>query len=382
MLNHMNDNIYIDEITPQEIEIRKRMVGFTTEDAKLLVDLRDIFKQSADEVVNNFYGHITRFSELEKIIQKHSTVERLKKTQKEYFIELASGTYDIKYFRERYRIGKTHERIHLKPKHYIAAYQTYYNETLPLIKEKYKDDVDLMLKYMQAFFKIINLDMQIAIETYIASFMEIHHVIDTLQNTSNNVSSVSKELASSTSEISIASDDLAQKVVEISGESQSQADNAIEATEEIKHLTETSKDSMKKIQIAVDTIDKIADQTNLLALNATIEAARAGEHGRGFSVVAQEVKKLAVESSKAANEIGQMVKGIQKDTDLSTNKTVELIDKMSEALRHIAAATQEASAATEEQSATIHELANSAQILAEIVDDVEDLIHKFQEKIK
>ncbi len=379
-MSHQFQN-YEQALTTQEIEMRKRLVGFTDEDALLLTHLRDMFTSAADRVVDHFYAHITEFSELKNIINQHSTVEKLKKTQKKYFIELASGKYDLTYFQERYRIGKVHDRIKLKPKYYIAAYSIYYNEIIPMLEEKYGAKPELISKYIQAVLKIINIDMQLAIETYISSFMEINTVIDTLQSTSERVTSVAKDLATSTSEISIASDDLAQRVVEISGESQEQADTTNEATEEIKHMTETSQESVKKIQVAVDTINRISDQTNLLALNATIEAARAGDAGRGFSVVAQEVKKLAVESSKAAKEIGLMVRGIQNDTEKSTSKTVELIENISHALTVIASGTQEASASTEEQSATIHELANSAQILAEIVESLEELVDKFKNKL-
>jgi methyl-accepting chemotaxis protein len=92
-------------------------------------------------------------------------------------------------------------------------------------------------------------------------------------------------------------------------------------TQSIRDVVERSASSvqsldskMAQISNIIGLITNITNQTNLLALNAAIEAARAGEHGRGFAVVADEVRSLAVRTASAAEEIRQMVEGLQSET--------------------------------------------------------------------
>lgn len=86
---------------------------------------------------------------------------------------------------------------------------------------------------------------------------------------------------------------------------------AIQITEE--EMVALQKES-ESISTILETIVNIAEQTSLLALNASIEAARAGEHGKGFAVVAEEVRKLAEESHRSVDDIGEILNAISSNT--------------------------------------------------------------------
>ena len=95
------------------------------------------------------------------------------------------------------------------------------------------------------------------------------------------------------------------------------------------------KQNAEQMQTVLGLIRSVANQTGMLALNASIEAARAGEAGRGFAVVAEEIRKLADQSLKAANEIEDIVAQIQKQTGRTVNavnKAGEIVASQNESL--------------------------------------------------
>jgi Methyl-accepting chemotaxis protein (MCP) signalling domain len=102
---------------------------------------------------------------------------------------------------------------------------------------------------------------------------------------------------------------------------------AVQTNETIKSLS----DAAEKVGSVVGLISEIVAQTNLLALNVTIEAARAGEAGEGFAVVASEVKSLAMQTSKATQEISEHIGKIQEATRRSVEEiTGAAISKLAE----------------------------------------------------
>lgn len=235
-------------------------------------------------------------------------------------------------------------------------------------------------------------------------------VSDTVRLMESNSSSL-QESNAGTEEMSAASMTSAQAATDcaefISNVTQV-ANKATEAVQEaIANMTILSKkteESGEKLQGLVDSVDKItefigvitsiADQTNLLALNAAIEAARAGEAGRGFAVVAESVRKLAEESSRAAESVRGLMETLQsgaRDTKTSSDEvgnllvqTVEKangaqdslteamgqIDKANDRIQNIAAVAQEQAASSREIAAGID---NVTKATTEILQNLENI---------
>ncbi|MEY3428554.1 MAG: Methyl-accepting chemotaxis protein [Pseudomonadota bacterium] len=114
-----------------------------------------------------------------------------------------------------------------------------------------------------------------------------------------------------------------------------------------------------KINKITEVIEKIANKTNLLSLNAAIEAARAGEHGKGFSVVAEEVGKLAANSAESSQEIARLV----QEAVAETQRAVETVKHVNRGMHQIEQGSRETdtmlqriSSALEEQSAAVEQI--------------------------
>jgi methyl-accepting chemotaxis protein len=173
----------------------------------------------------------------------------------------------------------------------------------------------------------------------------------------------SNEASTNVTTAATATDELSNSIGEISRQLDQTTDvvrlAASEAEGTNSQITGLA-EAAQKIGDVVELIRNIAGQTNLLALNATIEAARAGEAGRGFSVVASEVKSLAVQTAKATEEISAQILSVQE----STSSAVAAIHRITERMREIDRSASAVSVSVDQQKAATAEIANSVSSAA------------------
>jgi methyl-accepting chemotaxis protein len=226
----------------------------------------------------------------------------------------------------------------------------------------------------------------------------------TIAESSEESSAQARTVAAASEEVSATVRSVAEGAEELSVSIRQIAKNATEAATVADQGVAFSKStgttvgelgrSSKQIADFVKVITSIAEQTNLLALNATIEAARAGEAGKGFAVVAAEVKELARESARTAEDIAGLIESNQTQTTSAVDAISEIsaiIATINEHQRTIASAMEEQSATTNEISRSVTQAASgsgeiasnmaavasvaadSSQVLGRMVVSVDDL---------
>src|SRR6056297_371304 len=405
-------------LTEDEIEWRKQYIDFTDDDIERLRRYEETFNLRGDDVAEMFYEKIEDNPQVREILDRSPrSVEQLKWSQKMYLVTLATGDYDQGYFENRARIGKLHDMLEMPMKHYIGQYGVYYNLLLPIISERIQSDIseairaaidrqaqrqddddestgrlssllgrggtdndddeafettieeledelseriDERIGELHSILKIINLDMQVAIDTYIDSYSSVEDLLEHQQNVTNKVSHSMQDISTAGEAIAQNIDDINRSVERQSEQTQLASEEMQELSVAIEQLATTTEsvvqddglmdrieagdahwtellESMSEIRDGEqraqeelegldetvddlddihDTISEAAEKTKTLAVNANVEASRSGSNSNeSFSVVADEFQELSETIQQQTNAADERVETLRERTD-------------------------------------------------------------------
>ncbi|XGI84440.1 protoglobin domain-containing protein [Halorutilales archaeon Cl-col2-1] len=179
-----------------EIHERKEYVGFDGDDIQTLEEMMSVFEDLEDEIAEDFYDHTMSFEGTREVIDRSDvTADYLKKVHGPYLTRMGMGDYGREYFEDRTRIGKLHEMVDMPVKYYVGTYMLYYDRVISEIfdglkSEKTDDaDIDEANDRVISFLRATNLDLQVAMDTYIDSYTkEVERKNDRLEEFAEVVS--------------------------------------------------------------------------------------------------------------------------------------------------------------------------------------------------
>ncbi|NLK62744.1 MAG: bacteriohemerythrin [Fusobacteria bacterium] len=274
--------------------------------------------------------------------------------------------------------------------------------------EKRKDEIGELSNELDNFFYKINTILN-NIESYSKALFngsnelkhgldEIRESIDFLKMSIGSAGSAIEEMSQtgqSISENAKYTEERFHAIINLTSQGETIVNNVIRSIGNIKNTVIIGKKSVSELADKTDMISEIlmvindiASQTNLLALNAAIEAARAGEFGKGFEVVAEEVRKLAVKTTESTKEIQDMIKNIQHDTknvinnmektDNEVEKGVKIVAETGTAFSNIVSNINDASNLV---SGVAHSATEQSYATDDISKETDSIVNSVEENV-
>lgn len=384
-------------------------------------EARDYIEPEIDKIVDYFYENILKYDHLRQLIDKYSTIERLKSTMRKYLQQFLHGKVDNDYLQSRVKIGEIHSKINLSANYFIIGHHLMLQYMTTILIEKLYKKPKKMIKLINAIQKLAAFDQQLIVDKYQENTFKVYlaqistminditnlditqeliYAMDNQIDQTHSVTAATQEMTASIQEVSnhaVKVSEGTEEAVQTAENSQKVINEALQnihhvgevydvVVNDVKHLEQELKNTYEVIHV----INEIADQTNLLALNASIEAARAGDAGKGFSVVATEVRNLSEHTKEQIELITANMKTLQRVASSLTKrikKTGETVDKsvkgseLAETELHriiktmltIHNETTQIAAMSEEQTSTVLDISERNEQMYTLSEEVQSL---------
>ena len=403
-----NGNRNLRSIDNLEVSIQEKMryIGLERLDPQLDFEFQQLLEEHQHLIVERLLekvGHIVG-----KDMNAQSWRQHINQ-----FLKFISLSIDQQFTKNQWQVVELLLQTRLQPDWLIGATETII-DTLQeeLLNQGDWKQVTPKIRY---FHKILMLNQMVWIELYTKNLVSsFSHGVSELVFYNAQIDQVKELLESLDQQVHFSSEiqhmiqDINATVEEVATTSNSAADFSHQSVSEAKKGQEMIKDALEEMAMLegqyqkvvsaindfsqkiaqmermIQLIRDIADQTNLLALNANIEAARAGEHGLGFSVVAQEVRKLSEHSKESVDLISQTIQELVSDAEsikswvLETGDTVshgvqestQAIGKLMQIIdtfNQISESVQGIAAANQEQAASISQVTEQNKKIDELI---------------
>lgn len=455
-----------------EIAWRKEFIGFDDEDERRLTELTGLFRENRQEIADRFYENLTPYERTMAVIRRSPKgVEQLKKTQQAYLVTLATGSYDREYFTNRARIGKLHHLLEMPLNYYIGQYGVYYGLLFEKLDDRIQrrvvsaieewadeqtddatgrggiagalgvlrsgdrdEDVSLTdslestvreeihrgLWDVLSVLRILNLDMQVAADTYNHAYNErlegeverrrrlateverdvrvpleeldevSTQVAHSAQGISDDAVTATDNLASVAEEVS----EVAASIEEIAATAQQVDDRSRDAERKARAGRQSNREALdavtgirdqaeavsedveglnrevEEIDAVLDDLDGLARRVDVVANDATTKAAQSDTDGI-VEALSEQVQSFAATTRDQITEIESRMNGLRTSIAVSTTRVETAFDRLDTGIERVEASMQdmdEIHAAVEETSHGMQEIATATDRTAESAD--------------
>lgn len=244
------------------------------------------------------------------------------------------------------------------------------------VSDSYRGDFAPILDSLKA----INVRLSDALSQINDSSGQVTSASEQMAKAAQNLAEGSTDQAGAVEELLATVNDVLAQVeqnaadaADASGRANGVGEQAKESNQYMEEMTEAMasiSNTSKQIVAIIGAIEDIASQTNLLSLNAAIEAARAGEVGKGFAVVAEEIRQLANESSKAANNTRELIQTAISEVETGNriaDATAQSLEKVTSGIKEITQIAEGVKNSAEHQAESIEQVTRGIEQISEVV---------------
>ncbi len=467
------DSIGLDD---DELAWRKEHINFDETDVERLSALEDVFRAHDDEIADRFYENLTNHDRtLEIFSRSPKGIEELKETQRAYLVTLSAGNYGEEYFRDRARIGKLHDLLEMPLNHYIGQYGIYYTLLLEVLddriqenvveairewtveefddsdetgvgsrlfgafgrddahgetgelsaalEETVREEIHANVQDLLSVLRIINLDMQVAVDTYVDSYSSqieaeaerraqlAKEVQRDAWNPLRDLNTAAGEVARSAEEISARTEQstegitaIADELANVGAATEEIASTASEVEETARHARRTAQNGRNEAERAfsavsdvteatrdvgeevadlecvlddlddtLESLDEVTRQTKRIGREATLQSTQASGDRETLRALADEVKSFADETERRLESVYGQVESMH-DPLRSTAESVEVaLDEVEDGTECVESCMQsldEIVDAIEEATDGVGDVADATESQAESAEGV------------